>query len=122
MDAAQHNGDVAEASEKLEKSLSMDTDGGDKMAAYHRFIRDGKDVARQGDMHKALNFFKLQILGLGLHQLLGLLDPPFDVVVRLLVLRVLLMVDVDGKHEVVVGDPKHLHGVEVGDVLVQLRV
>ncbi|TMS01324.1 DNA excision repair protein ERCC-6-like [Larimichthys crocea] len=57
MDVAQLNGDVAEVSEKLERSLSMDTE--DKMETYHRFIQDGKDVARQGDMHKALKFFKL---------------------------------------------------------------
>ncbi|XP_051250315.1 LOW QUALITY PROTEIN: DNA excision repair protein ERCC-6-like [Dicentrarchus labrax] len=57
MDVCQRNGDVAEVSDKLEKSLSMDTD--DKMEAYHRFIQDGKDVARQGDIKKALELFKL---------------------------------------------------------------
>ncbi|KAF3695285.1 DNA excision repair protein ERCC-6-like [Channa argus] len=41
----------------LSLSLSMDTD--DKMETYHRFIQDGKDVARKGDMHKALDLFKL---------------------------------------------------------------
>ncbi|XP_040012137.1 DNA excision repair protein ERCC-6-like isoform X1 [Xiphias gladius] len=56
MNVPQHNGGVAEISEKLERSLTMDTD--DKMEAYHRFIQEGKDVARQGDMHKALEFFK----------------------------------------------------------------
>lgn len=35
----------------------METD--DKMDTYHRFIQDGKDVARQGDLHKALEFFKM---------------------------------------------------------------
>ncbi|KAK2838198.1 hypothetical protein Q5P01_015410 [Channa striata] len=57
MDGRHRNGDVSEISEKLEKSLSMDTD--DKMETYHRYIQDGKDVARKGDMHKALEFFKL---------------------------------------------------------------
>nr|XP_046242498.1 DNA excision repair protein ERCC-6-like [Scatophagus argus] len=57
MDASQHNGEVAQISEKLEKSLSMDTD--DKMEAYHRLIQAGKDAARQGDMHKGLKFFRL---------------------------------------------------------------
>ncbi|XP_070821425.1 DNA excision repair protein ERCC-6-like [Chaetodon trifascialis] len=57
MDFSRHNGDVAEVSQRLEKSLSMDTD--DKMEEYHRLIKDGKDVARQGDMSSALKFFKL---------------------------------------------------------------
>ncbi|XP_029019562.1 DNA excision repair protein ERCC-6-like isoform X2 [Betta splendens] len=57
MDAFPHNGEVAEVSDKLEKSLSMDT--GDRMETYQRFIREGKAVARHGDMHKALEFFKL---------------------------------------------------------------
>ncbi|KAK2838196.1 hypothetical protein Q5P01_015408 [Channa striata] len=57
MDVSPRNGGVAEISEKLRKSLSMDTD--DKMETYHRYIQDGKDVARKGDMHKALEFFKL---------------------------------------------------------------
>ncbi|XP_029296448.1 DNA excision repair protein ERCC-6-like [Cottoperca gobio] len=57
MDDSQYNGEVVEICEKLEKSLSMETD--DDMEAYHRFIQDGKDVARQGDMNKALKFFKL---------------------------------------------------------------
>ncbi|XP_047449007.1 DNA excision repair protein ERCC-6-like isoform X2 [Mugil cephalus] len=54
MDVSHLNGEVSKMSEKLEKSLSMD----DKMETYHRFIQDGKDAARQGDMHKALEFFK----------------------------------------------------------------
>ncbi|XP_049906668.1 DNA excision repair protein ERCC-6-like [Epinephelus moara] len=57
MDVSQRHGGDAEISEKLEKSLSISTD--DKMEAYHRFIQDGKDVARQGDIKKALKFFKL---------------------------------------------------------------
>ncbi|XP_036953979.1 DNA excision repair protein ERCC-6-like [Acanthopagrus latus] len=57
MDVSPQNDEVAAISEKLEKSLSMDTD--DQMEQYHRFIQDGKDVAKQGDMHKALKFFKL---------------------------------------------------------------
>ncbi|XP_041644292.1 DNA excision repair protein ERCC-6-like [Cheilinus undulatus] len=56
MDVSQHNGEVSEISKKLEKSLTMDTD--DKMEAYQRFIQDGKNVARQGDMYKALGLFK----------------------------------------------------------------
>ncbi|XP_069378980.1 DNA excision repair protein ERCC-6-like [Paralichthys olivaceus] len=57
MEVCHQDGGVTEVSEKLEKSLSMDPD--DKMEAYHRFIQDGKDVARQGNLHKALEFFKL---------------------------------------------------------------
>ncbi|XP_058492946.1 DNA excision repair protein ERCC-6-like [Solea solea] len=57
MEVSHHSDDAADICAKLEKSLSMDTD--DKLEAYHRFIQDGKDVARQGDMHKALEFFKL---------------------------------------------------------------
>ncbi|XP_034547313.1 DNA excision repair protein ERCC-6-like [Notolabrus celidotus] len=56
MDVSQQNGGVSEISEKLEKSLTMDTD--EKMEAYQRFIQKGKDVARQGDMFKALEYFK----------------------------------------------------------------
>ncbi|GLD68454.1 DNA excision repair protein ERCC-6-like protein [Lates japonicus] len=57
MDVSHHDGEVAKISEKLEKSLSIDTD--DNMEAYHRFIQDGKDATRQGDLHKALELFKL---------------------------------------------------------------
>ncbi|XP_068559078.1 DNA excision repair protein ERCC-6-like [Cebidichthys violaceus] len=57
MDVRQHNGDVAEISMKLDECLSVDSD--DQMEAYHRLIQDGKDVGRQGDMKKALKFFKL---------------------------------------------------------------
>ncbi|XP_073321471.1 DNA excision repair protein ERCC-6-like [Pagrus major] len=57
MDVSPQNGEVEAISQKLEKSLSMDTD--DKMEQYQRFIQDGKNVAKQGDMHKALKFFKL---------------------------------------------------------------
>uniref|UniRef100_A0A3P8VUA2 DNA excision repair protein ERCC-6-like n=1 Tax=Cynoglossus semilaevis TaxID=244447 RepID=A0A3P8VUA2_CYNSE len=34
----------------------MDT--GDKITYYHRLIQNGKDVAKNGDMHKAIEFFK----------------------------------------------------------------
>ncbi|KAA8592863.1 hypothetical protein FQN60_018318 [Etheostoma spectabile] len=57
MDVSQQDGEVAEISKKLEKSLFMDTD--DNMEAYHRFIQAGKDVAKQGDLKEAQNFFKL---------------------------------------------------------------
>ncbi|XP_071755207.2 DNA excision repair protein ERCC-6-like [Centroberyx gerrardi] len=57
MDVSHHNGPVEEISEKLEKSMTIDTD--DKMETYHRYIRDGKEVARQGNMPKALELFKL---------------------------------------------------------------
>ncbi|KAK5870589.1 hypothetical protein PBY51_003525 [Eleginops maclovinus] len=57
MDNSQHNGKVEEISKKLQTSLSMDTE--DKMETYQRFIQEGKDVARQGDMDQALKFFKL---------------------------------------------------------------
>lgn len=57
MDGANGTGEVWQISEKLEKSLSIDTE--DKMETYHRFIQDGKDAARQGDLHKALDFFRL---------------------------------------------------------------
>ncbi|XP_053276824.1 DNA excision repair protein ERCC-6-like [Pleuronectes platessa] len=63
MEVCPQDGGVTEVSEKLEKSLSMETE--DKMEAYHRFIQDGKDVARDGNLHKALEFFKL---ALKLHQ------------------------------------------------------
>ncbi|XP_068166778.1 DNA excision repair protein ERCC-6-like [Antennarius striatus] len=53
----EHNGEVAEVTERLEKSLSMDTE--DEMASYHRHIQDAKDAARQGDLQKALKIFKL---------------------------------------------------------------
>ncbi|XP_045890721.1 DNA excision repair protein ERCC-6-like [Micropterus dolomieu] len=56
MEVSEHDGGVKEISEKLEKSLSMETE--DNMDAYHRLIQDAKDVARQGDMSKALEFFK----------------------------------------------------------------
>ncbi|KAK9521977.1 hypothetical protein VZT92_018478 [Zoarces viviparus] len=57
MDVLQHNGDVAEISKKLDECLSVDSD--DQMESYHRLIQDGKDAGRQGDMKKALEFFKL---------------------------------------------------------------
>ncbi|XP_071376064.1 DNA excision repair protein ERCC-6-like [Centroberyx affinis] len=57
MDVSHHSGQVEEISEKLEKSMTIDTD--DKMETYHRYIRDGKEVARQGNMPKALELFKL---------------------------------------------------------------
>ncbi|XP_041750978.1 DNA excision repair protein ERCC-6-like [Coregonus clupeaformis] len=47
---------IAEMSEKLEKSLSMDTE---EMETYQRYIKDGKDAARQGNMSKSLELFKL---------------------------------------------------------------
>ncbi|XP_020323625.1 DNA excision repair protein ERCC-6-like isoform X1 [Oncorhynchus kisutch] len=47
---------IAKMSEKLEKSLSMDTE---EMETYQRYIRDGKDAARQGNMSKSLELFKL---------------------------------------------------------------
>ncbi|CAJ1069604.1 DNA excision repair protein ERCC-6-like [Xyrichtys novacula] len=56
MDVSQQNDGVSEISNKLEKSLTMDTD--EKMEAYQRYIQKGKDVAREGDLHKALEFFK----------------------------------------------------------------
>ncbi|CAB1428890.1 unnamed protein product [Pleuronectes platessa] len=59
MEVCPQDGGVTEVSEKLEKSLSMETE--DKMEAYHRFIQDGKDVARDGNLHKALEFFKLAL-------------------------------------------------------------
>ncbi|XP_068594558.1 DNA excision repair protein ERCC-6-like [Brachionichthys hirsutus] len=57
MDVPEHNGDVVEVSKRLEKSLSMETDG--KAEEYHRHIQVAKDVARQGDLVKALKLFKL---------------------------------------------------------------
>ncbi|XP_038559147.1 DNA excision repair protein ERCC-6-like [Micropterus salmoides] len=56
MEVSEHDGGVKEISEKLEKSLSMETE--DNMDAYHRLIQDAKDVFRQGDTSKALEFFK----------------------------------------------------------------
>ncbi|XP_074527447.1 DNA excision repair protein ERCC-6-like [Halichoeres trimaculatus] len=56
MDVSQHNNGVAEISEKLEKSLNMDAD--DRVEVYQRYIQEGKDAARQGDLGKALEFFK----------------------------------------------------------------
>ncbi|KAL0994290.1 hypothetical protein UPYG_G00120280 [Umbra pygmaea] len=43
-------------SEKLDKLLSLETE---EMEAYQRFIKDGKDAARQGNMSKSLELFKL---------------------------------------------------------------
>ncbi|CAI5682581.1 DNA excision repair protein ERCC-6-like isoform X1 [Oreochromis niloticus] len=57
MDGAYGTGEVSQISEKLEKSLSIDTE--ERMETYHRFIQDGKDAAREGDLHKALEFFRL---------------------------------------------------------------
>ncbi|XP_030579295.1 DNA excision repair protein ERCC-6-like [Archocentrus centrarchus] len=57
MDGVHGDAEMAAISAKLEKSLSINTD--DKMETYHRFIQDGKNVARQGELHKALEFFKL---------------------------------------------------------------
>ncbi len=34
----------------------------------------------------------------------------------------LIMVDIKGKHKVMVRDSKHFHGVEVGNMLVKFRV
>ncbi|XP_055798572.1 DNA excision repair protein ERCC-6-like isoform X1 [Salvelinus fontinalis] len=54
MDNSKHL--IAKMSEKLEKSLSMDTE---EMETYQRYIKDGKDAARQGNMTKSLELFKL---------------------------------------------------------------
>lgn len=47
---------IAAMSEKLERSLSMSTD---EMDTYHRYVKDGKDAARQGNMSKSLELFEL---------------------------------------------------------------
>ncbi|XP_077376732.1 DNA excision repair protein ERCC-6-like isoform X2 [Festucalex cinctus] len=55
-------GDVEELGEKLDKFLSIDEDEEeeeDSMKVYHRCIQDGKDAARQGEMSKALELFKM---------------------------------------------------------------
>ncbi|XP_051806542.1 DNA excision repair protein ERCC-6-like [Acanthochromis polyacanthus] len=57
MDESGRNGGVTEVSEKLERSLTIDS--GDRMEKYQRLIQNGKGVARRGDMEKALEFFKL---------------------------------------------------------------
>ncbi|RVE67809.1 hypothetical protein OJAV_G00085550 [Oryzias javanicus] len=65
MDRQEQNRDVTEVSEKLETSLSIRTedddgdDDDDKMGKYQRLISEGKDVAKQGDIEKALELFKL---------------------------------------------------------------
>ncbi|KAM9394286.1 DNA excision repair protein ERCC-6-like [Pholidichthys leucotaenia] len=41
---------------KLEKSLCIGAD--EEMEKYHSLIQDGKEIARGGDMHKALELFK----------------------------------------------------------------
>ncbi|XP_051924855.1 DNA excision repair protein ERCC-6-like [Hippocampus zosterae] len=51
------NGDVEELGDKLDKFLSMEEE--DNMEVYHRHIQDGKDAARQGEMNKALEHFKM---------------------------------------------------------------
>ncbi|CAL8343868.1 unnamed protein product [Lota lota] len=56
MNASHSNQHISHISDKLEKLMSMDTN--DKMDIYHSYINDGKDAARQGDMPKALDFFK----------------------------------------------------------------
>ncbi|KAJ3604702.1 hypothetical protein NHX12_029442 [Muraenolepis orangiensis] len=48
---------VAQMSDKLEKSLSIDADA-NKIDIYHGYIKDGKEEARQGDLSKALELFK----------------------------------------------------------------
>ncbi|XP_072243275.1 DNA excision repair protein ERCC-6-like [Leuresthes tenuis] len=57
MDRSRDNCEVAEVSERLEQSLTMDTE--DKMEKYNRLISNGKHVAKQGNVHKALELFKL---------------------------------------------------------------
>ncbi|XP_023153075.1 DNA excision repair protein ERCC-6-like isoform X1 [Amphiprion ocellaris] len=57
MDDSHRNGEVTKVSETLERSLTIDSD--DRMEKYQRLIQNGKDVARRGDMDKALEFFKL---------------------------------------------------------------
>ncbi|XP_029985665.1 DNA excision repair protein ERCC-6-like [Sphaeramia orbicularis] len=49
-------GEVTEISDRLNKSLSMNTDG--DMDCYNRLVQEAKDVARAGDMMKALELFK----------------------------------------------------------------
>ncbi|XP_054630578.1 DNA excision repair protein ERCC-6-like [Dunckerocampus dactyliophorus] len=51
------HGDVDEINKKMEKCLSMDQK--DTMEGYHRYIQQGKDVARQGDLSRALELFKM---------------------------------------------------------------
>ncbi|XP_036069296.1 DNA excision repair protein ERCC-6-like isoform X2 [Oryzias melastigma] len=58
----QENRDVTEVSEKLETSLSIrdeENDADDQMEKYQRLISEGKDVAKEGDIEKALELFKL---------------------------------------------------------------
>ncbi|KAM9743930.1 DNA excision repair protein ERCC-6-like [Menidia menidia] len=57
MDRSRDEPEVSEVSEKLEKCLSMDADS--KMEKYNRLISDGKSVAKQGDIQRALELFKL---------------------------------------------------------------
>ncbi|XP_061749588.1 DNA excision repair protein ERCC-6-like [Nerophis ophidion] len=57
MDEGHLNGDVEAIEKKMDKCLSINE--GDTMEVYHRYIQKGKDVARQGDMNKALELFKI---------------------------------------------------------------
>ncbi|XP_077417336.1 DNA excision repair protein ERCC-6-like [Vanacampus margaritifer] len=55
------NGDVEELGDKLNKFLSMEEEEEEEedMKVYHRHVQDGKDAARQGEMSKALELFKM---------------------------------------------------------------
>ncbi|XP_056448151.1 DNA excision repair protein ERCC-6-like [Gadus chalcogrammus] len=56
MNVSRSDQNIACISDKLEKLMSTETN--DKMDIYHSYIKDGKNAARQGDMSKALDFFK----------------------------------------------------------------
>ncbi|XP_053737684.1 DNA excision repair protein ERCC-6-like [Synchiropus splendidus] len=57
MEGSHPDGVVEAISERLEKSLSMETE--DNMETYQRFIQEGKEAARQGDLSRGLELFKL---------------------------------------------------------------
>ncbi|XP_018592647.1 DNA excision repair protein ERCC-6-like [Scleropages formosus] len=47
---------VEKVAERMQRSLTVDSDETEK---YHGYIKEGKQAARQGDMAKSLEFFKL---------------------------------------------------------------
>nr|XP_057928106.1 DNA excision repair protein ERCC-6-like [Doryrhamphus excisus] len=57
MNGGYFNGDVDDINKKMERCLSMEPK--DTMEGYNRYIQQGKDVARQGDLGKALELFKM---------------------------------------------------------------
>nr|XP_023686316.1 DNA excision repair protein ERCC-6-like [Paramormyrops kingsleyae] len=52
----ENDGPVIDVTEKMQKSSLLDSD---EMETYHRYVKEGKTAARQGDMSKSLELFRL---------------------------------------------------------------